>query len=429
METMMVRKLAVFLLAFILLTSWFPGVGATKAAQSPFSTIIYIRTGQASVNGTFELYGVVNVYLQLSNKTLIEHFNEIAKENETLARKEFHDFIYDSVYKPLRSTFEERLKAHGISPKFYMPQGGDPVYVGKNWSAIVSFLVTPFFFPNGTYLSTLLAGPLTVNVSGHVYPLRWGKLTVFLPSGYYLHSASPKPGETNQNTLTWFKGDYIPSMSVYSMTYLFVHFVNSTKKSVVLTFDPTTHYVQFNATFVGLKPPAPVVEMLIDDFRKHMHVVGISAKYITNGVRVVGVVWGPTAYTDKGNKRIWTVTLKFPGPFDNITVVHGSYILGPNGTVILTFTQERTDYRLYALILLGIGAGIAGFFLWRRKRGGTASESESEPQESKSDRASEEESASSGESAGPEEPSENGSELNSRSDEGVEPSGGADDEP
>jgi len=407
------RRSAAVILALILLASWLPWIGAAKASQSPFSAIIYIRTGQASVNGTFELYGVVSVYLQLSNRTLIDHFNEIAKRNETLARREFHDFIYDSVYKPLRSTFEERLRAHGLSPKFYMPQGGDPVYVGKNWSAVVSFLVAPFFVPNGTYLSTPLAGPLIVNVSGRVCPLRWGKLTVFLPHGYYLHSASPKPAETeaSQNALIWFAGDYIPSMSVYSMTYLFVYFVNSTRKSVVIRFDPTTHYVQFNATFVGFRPPAPVVGMLLDDFRKHMHVVGISARYIPNGVRVVGVVWGPTAYTDKGNKRIWTVTLKFPGPFDNITVVHGSYILGPNGTIILTFTQERTDYRLYALILVGVGAGIAGFLLWRRRKAQTPSERGSESGELQSSEASE------------------GGPASSREPDVGDPSEGEDDEP
>lgn len=370
---MMVRRLLVIILALILLTPSFPRVGATSEAETPFITAMSIRVGQTSVNGTVKVYGLVTVYLRLSDETLIEHFEEITKNNETLAREEFHDFIYESVYIPLRTTLEERLVAQGLSPEFYMPETGDPVYTGENWSAAVSFLVMPFFVPNGTYLSTPLAGPLVVNVSGSVYPLRWTKLTVVFSSDYQVVSASPEPAEANQNTLTWYNGDYLPSINIYSTEYLFAYFVNSTKKSVVLSFDPTAQYVHFNATFVGFKPPASVVKMLLDSFRKQMYVVGISAEYVPNGVRVIGVVRGSTTYTDKDKERVWTVMLKFPGPFDSVTVVNGDYTLGPGGTIILTFTEEKTDYSLYAVLIGGFVLGVVLIFLWRRRKAQTSS--------------------------------------------------------
>jgi len=344
-------------------------VSAVSSQQLPFDVAISVRVGDSVSNGSVVSYGLFNVYLKLKNDSdYFGYYQELFKKNSTLAKKEFYQLINSSVYTPLLNELSLKFKRFNITPTFYMPQGGNPIYLGANWSAVISFLVVPFFAPNGTFLSCPVSGELYLNISDKKVPLRWTKLVVDISDNYTVLSLYPKPALGRANTFEWVNGTYFPHITVYNTQYAFWYFINSTHKIIFLTFDSDTGYVQFNATFVGVKPIPPVVSLLVDSFRKRMNIVGISSFVQSNKLIIVGVAQPSGSYIEKHGKREWIIELPLPGRFDEIHVVGGSYQVLPDGTIIITISKEKRDYRDFLGIgLLVLVVIIGAVWLKRRK--------------------------------------------------------------
>lgn len=348
--------------------------------QDVFEINMVVRVYQTQINGSLTWAGAFNVYVKLVNPVYRGYFNELAKENKTRAEREFHNFVYNLIYDNLKNDFNSKLEGTNLTAVVYVPPAG-PVRVLQNWSAVVSFSLVPFFVPQGHYLTCPFYGPYEFVFNGKVYGFYWERLTLILPQGYEIYSLAPKPSDMSGNVAIWENGDYLPIIQVYNPVYLFDIFINTTQKSISLAFDPDQGYVQFNATFVGMNATQPVIDLLLDAFRSRMKVLSISAKRVKNGVEVIGVVSPKVAYKDTRTEKIWIVLVKLPGSFNRIEVKGGTYQIGPDGTLVMTFKEKKTDYLPYVGIAVG-GLAVLGFFLWRRRsKGRSETMGEGEPSE------------------------------------------------
>jgi hypothetical protein len=177
----------------------------------------------------------------------------------------------------------------------------------------------------------------------------------------------PKPSDFSSNVAVWENGDYIPYVELYNPVYLFGVFINSTEKEINVSFNPVDGYVQFNATFTGMKVPQSVVDILLTAFRQRMNIMSISAKELSNGVEVIGVAKPEVAYRETRKEKIWLVSVRLPGRFDRIVIRGGKYTVAPDGTLIITYTEKKRDYLPYAIVL-SIVAILLGVVLWRRRK-------------------------------------------------------------
>jgi len=370
----MKRLLAVLLAVMVALPLVVhPALAATEP-QKVFDINMMIQVSQIQINGSLTWAGSFNIYAKLIDKYYINYFNALAEKNRTEADEQFQKLVYDLVYDNLKRNFNDRLSGSNMSAIIYVPPGGPVKKVG-NWSAVVTFTLVPFFVPNGNYLLCPFYGPLDFVFSGKVYTYRWNKLTLVLPRDYNVSSLVPKPAEFQDNVAIWYNGSFIPYVEVFNPVYLFGIFINATTKSIEFSFDPNEGYVQFNATFVGMKASPSVTNMLLTAFREKMRIISISAKDLPNGVEVIGVARPQVAYRETRTEKEWIVVLKLPGKFDKIEVKGGTYKLAPDGTIVMKFTEKKTDYLPYAIAGAVILAGL-GFWWFRRRRKSESSSSE-----------------------------------------------------
>lgn len=370
----MKRLLAVLLAVLVALPLVVHPVLAVDEPQRVFDIDMMIQVSQIQINGSLTWAGSFNVYARLIDPNYRAYLESLAEKNRTRAEEQFQKLVYDLVYDNLKRNFNERLSGSNLSAIVYIPPGG-PVRLGKNWSAIVTFTLVPFFVSEGNRLICPFYGPLDFVFSGKVYSYSWNKLTLVLPKDYNVSSLVPKPDQFEENVAVWYNGSFIPYIEVFNPVYLFGIFINSTKKTLSIAFDPDDGYVQFNATFVGMKPSPSITNMLLSTFRGSMNIISISAQELPNGVRVIGVARPSVAHKETRTKRVWVVLIKLPGKFDKIEVRGGTYKLAPDGTLVLTFKERKTDYVRYAIPLV-LAVGVVGLLWFRHRKKSKPSEGE-----------------------------------------------------
>ncbi|WP_297547951.1 LPXTG cell wall anchor domain-containing protein [Thermococcus sp.] len=371
------RKLSALLAVMIILSAVPAWVSAedTKSINL-FDINVFLRVSQMNVNGSLVWAGSFTIEATLVNRTFIDYYNSLAKENETNATKEFANLVYGVVYGSFKDFINDKLQGSNLSAVIYVPPGG-PVQVTGKWRAVVRFTLAPFLVnENGKYLSCPYYGSMTMKFLGVVYPFQWKRFTVVLPRNYDIYTLVPAPKELVDNVAVWEDGDYFPMIKLYNPVYRLVQFLNSTKRYLNVSFDPTEGLVYFNATFIGANATPSVESTLLESFRQTMHPLSISASKIPNGLKVIGVVKPQVSVKKSWRYTKWLVVLKLPGRFDNITVIGGRYQLGPDNTLIMEFEEEKNTY-LYALAGLGVVLiAVLVFFLRRRSRASGSGESD-----------------------------------------------------
>ncbi|WP_297510059.1 hypothetical protein [Thermococcus sp.] len=365
----MKRALVVLIILMLAFSVTTPSVSAASGPQQLFDIKIMLRVSQSQINGSLAWIGTFDIYVKLKDPNYRAYFGHLAKENETNATIQFANFVYLLVYSNLKKDLNDRLEGSNLSAIIYVPPGG-PVRVTSNWSAVVRFSIVPFLVPDGPYLKCPYYGPLDFVFKGKIYSFSWERLTIVFPKGYRIGELAPKPNDLSGNVAVWENGDYLPYIELYNPVYLFQTFINSTRKTIEVSFDPNEGYIQFNATFTGMTVPESVTDILLLTFRKSMDIMSISAQSTKNGVKVIGVAKPEVAYRETRKEKIWLVSVKLPGRFDRIVVRNGKYTLAPDGTLIITYTEKKRDYLPYVVLLaVAVGAGIALWF-WRRKSKG-----------------------------------------------------------
>ena len=361
------RKAVVLLILVILFSSFAVPVRAASGPQKVFDITMMVQVSQTRINGSLTWAGTFDIYVKLIDPNYRAYFNNLAKKNETNATLQFANLVYNLVYNNLKKDFDDKLRGSNVTAIIYVPPGG-PVRVTGRWSAVVRFSIVPFLVPDGPYLKCPFYGPLDFVFLGRVYSFSWRRLTLILPKDYQVKELVPRPKDLSENVAVWEGGDYIPYVEIYSPVYLFEVFINSTRKTIELSFDPNEGYVKFNATFVGMKPPKSVVDLLLTVFREKMDVMSVSAQETKNGVRIIGIVKPEVAYQENRKERVWLVSINLPGRFDRVVVRNGKYTLAPDGTLIITYREGKTDYLPYAIVG---GLIVAGLLIWFWKgRGG-----------------------------------------------------------
>jgi hypothetical protein len=360
------KVLAVLFTLMIALSMSFIPVSASEGPQRVFDVTMMVQVSQTQINGSLAWVGAFDIYVKLVDPNYRAYFDDLAKKNETEALREFANFVYNLVYNNLKDDLNDRLEGSNVSAIIYVPAGG-PVHVTGNWSAVVRFSVVPFLIPNGQYLVCPFYGSLDFVSGGKVYSFAWKRLTMVFHQGYRIRELVPKPSDFSSNVAVWENGDYIPYVELYNPVYLFGVFINSTEKEINVSFNPVDGYVQFNATFTGMKVPQSVVDILLTAFRQRMNIMSISAKELSNGVEVIGVAKPEVAYRETRKEKIWLVSVRLPGRFDRIVIRGGKYTVAPDGTLIITYTEKKRDYLPYAIVL-SIVAILLGVVLWRRRK-------------------------------------------------------------
>jgi len=366
----MKRLSSVFLVIMLALPLVVHPVMAAEEPQKVFDVTMMLRISQTQINGSLAWVGTFDIYVKLTDPNYRAYFDDLAKRNETNATLQFASLVYNLVYNNLKKDFNDKLSGGNLSAIIYVPPGG-PVRVTGRWSAIVRFSIIPFLVPDGRYLKCPFYGHLDFTHLGKVYSFTWKRLTIVLPRDYRIGELVPKPNDISDNVAVWENGDYIPYIELYNPVYLFEVFINSTKKRIELSFEPDEGYVQFNATFTGMKIPKSVVNLLLTVFREKMKIMSISAQETGDGVKVIGVAKPDVAYRETRRKKVWLVSVKLPGHFDEVVVRNGKYALAPDGTLIITYTEKKSDYLPYAIVGALI---IAGLMIWFRRRGGPSIE-------------------------------------------------------
>ncbi|WP_297500519.1 hypothetical protein [Thermococcus sp.] len=357
--------LLILVLAFSVIT---PPVSATSGPQKVFDIRIMLQVSQSQINGSLAWVGTFDIYVKLKDPNYRAYFEYLARKNETNATRQFANFVYNLVYNNLKKDLNDKLEGSNLSAVIYIPPEG-PVHVTSNWSATVRFSIVPFLVPNGPYLKCPFYGPLDFVFQGQIYSFSWERLMMIFPEDYKIRELVPKPNDLSNNVAIWENGDYIPYIELYNPVYLFQTFINSTRKTIEISFDPNEGYLQFNATFTGMTAPKSVTDLLILTFRQSMKIMSISARNTKDGVEVIGVAKPEVAYRETRKAKIWLISIKLPGRFDRIIVRNGKYSLAPDGTLIITYTEEKMDYLPYVVLLaVVVGAGVV-LWLWRRHKG------------------------------------------------------------
>ncbi|NJE54369.1 hypothetical protein [Thermococcus sp. 21S9] len=381
-------KLSVLLAVMILLSTIPLGASAGEDKSiNLFDVSIFLRVSQMNINGSLVWAGSFTIEATLVNQTFVDYLNSLAKVNETNATREFANLVYGVVYQSFKDFINSRLEGSNLSAVIYVPPGG-PVQVTGKWRAVIRFTLTPFFVnEDGKYLTCPYYGSMRMKFLGVSYPFKWRRFTLVLPKNYDIYTLVPVPKELVDNVAVWEDGDYFPMIKLYNPVYRLVQFLNSTKRYLSVSFDPTEGLVYFNATFVGANATPSVESTLLASFRETMHPLSISAKKIPNGLKVIGVVKPQVSVKKNWRSVQWLVVVKLPGRFDNITVIGGKYQLGPDNTLIMEFKQERNTY-LYAIAGAGVIL-IAGIVLFLRRRSRASEGLESENGENRTESAGE----------------------------------------
>ena len=371
------RKPAAFLLAVMLIL---PLLGEVSAADNPqplFDLDFVIKVAPAEVNGSQVWLATFRIYAVLKDPNYRAYFDAIAANNTTRAKEEFRDFVRQLVYENLKEDFEKRFDDANVSSTIYLPEGG-PVRVLDNWSARVTFVISNFLIStDGKVLRCPLTGDMDFVFKGHVFDYTWNKMTLILPEGYELRNLAPKPDDFSDNVAIWTNGSYIPLIELYTPAYTFLRYINSTHRSITLSYDPHEGYVQFNATFDKVPEYKSTVDYLIRSFKGTMDVVSIDTIERNGTLVVVGIAKPDASYEEKSGERIWRAMIKLPGSFDEIHVTTGIYQLAPDNTIIITVTEKKPSklpYVIGGLVLIGLVAA----FLWK-KRGSSGEYENEEP--------------------------------------------------
>ncbi|WP_055428320.1 hypothetical protein [Thermococcus thioreducens] len=217
-----------------------------------------------------------------------------------------------------------------------------------NWSAVVTFALANFLVSDGKVLRCPLSGSLDFVYKGHVFDYSWDKLTLILPKDYQIKNLAPVPDDLSDNVAVWKDGSFLPIIELYTPVYSYVLFLNSTRKEISLLYDPEEGYVQFNATFTGANATPSIINQLLASFRATMDVMSIDTRQENGSLVVIGVARPEVAYHETSSEKVWKAMVKLPGAFDSISVVGGTYVLAPDHTLIITVTEKKSNYRLYA---------------------------------------------------------------------------------
>ncbi len=361
------KRLITFILTVLILSPVFGQVAAADNPQPLFDIDIIIKASPAEVNGSQVWMATFKVLAVLKDPTYRAYFDALAANNTTKANEEFRDFVRQLVYDNLKDNFERRFEAANVSSTIYLPEGG-PVRVLDNWSARVTFVLTNFLIStDGKVLRCPLTGDMDFVFKGHVFQYTWNKMTLILPGDYELKNLAPKPDDFSDNVAIWTNGSYIPLIELYTPTYTFLRYINSTHKSITLSYDPEEGYVQFNATFDRVPEYKSTIEYLVKSFRGTMDVVSIDTVEKNGTLVVLGVAKPDSAYHESSDKRVWRAMIKLPGHFDEVEVTTGTYQLAPDNTVIITITEDKPSKLPYIAGVLVVLA-IAAVFLLRRRR-------------------------------------------------------------
>lgn len=349
------RRLVALLVTFLLVTPVLGVVsavsGSDENSQQIFDVNFFIRVQQVPLNGTPTWLATFSIYAHLKDPTFRSYFDNLADHNRTKADEEFKNFVRQLIYDNLRDDFNKRLEGTNLTSIISPPQ----IRLLDNWSAQVSFVLTNFLVTtDGKFLRCPFSGHLDFVFQGHVFDYRWNKMTMVLPEGYELYELAPKPSDYSKNVAIWENGTYIPLVEFYTPLYTFMRYINSTRRSITLSYDPNQGYVQFNATFYRLPEYPTTVDYLVRSFKQSMDVLSIDTLERNGTLVVVGLARPKVAHYTKDGKEVWQALIKLPGRFDNITVTTGSYQVAPDGTVIITITREKSSHWLY----IGIAAGI-----------------------------------------------------------------------
>ena len=360
------KKLAVSVLILIL-AGTLGGVSAAEP-QPLFDLNFLIRVSPVQLNGSEVWIGSFSVHAVLKDPLYRAYFDHLAANNTTRAREEFRDFVRQLVYGNLKDNFERRFEEVNLSGTIYLPEGG-PVRVGDNWSATVSFAISNFLVStDGKVLRCPLSGNLQFVFKGHVFDYTWDRMTVVLPRNYEIKNLAPRPDDFSKGVAIWTNGSYIPLIELYTPAYTFLRYINSTHKSITLSFDPEDGYLRFNATFDRVPEYDSTVEYLLRSFKETMDVVSIDTLEKNGTLIVVGIARPEVAYRETSKERVWQVMVKLPGRFDEIRVTAGTYQLAPDNTVIITVIEKKSGNRVYYLLGGALTVGVAAFFFARRRR-------------------------------------------------------------
>ncbi|ASJ08158.1 hypothetical protein A3L11_02510 [Thermococcus siculi] len=370
------KRLIAFILTVLIVSSMFGRVAAADNPQPLFDIDVLIKVAPAEVNGSQVWMATFKVLAVLKDPTYRAYFNALAVNNTTRANEEFGDFVRQLVYENLKDNLERRFEAANVSSTIYLPEGG-PVRVLDNWSARVTFVLTNFLIStDGKVLRCPLTGDMEFVFKGHVFDYRWNKMTLILPEGYELKNLAPKPDDFSDNVAIWTNGSYIPLIELYTPTYTFLRYINSTHRAITLSFDPNGGYVQFNATFSPAPEYDSSVDYLLQSFRNTMDIVSIDTSERNGTLLIIGVAKPDVAYQETSDKRIWKAMIKLPGRFDEVEVTTGTYQIAPDNTVIITVEEEKPSKLPYVVGGLVLVALVA-VFLWK-KRGSSGGEEEGE---------------------------------------------------
>ncbi|NJE30088.1 hypothetical protein E3E38_03360 [Thermococcus sp. 18S1] len=375
------RKLAVLILTVLLITPLFSMASAADDPQPLFNLDFVIKTAPTTINGSQVWMATFKVHAVLKDPAYRAYFENLAANNSTKAEEEFRDFVRQLVYENLKDNFEKRFEAANVSSTIYLPEGG-PVRVLDNWSATVTFVISNFLVSDdGKVLRCPLSGSMDFVFKGHVFAYTWDKMTLILPEDYEVKNLAPKPDDFTDGVAIWTGGDYIPLIEVYTPLHTFMRFLNETHRTISLVYDPHEGYVQFNATFSGAEASKSTVEYIIKGFRGTMDIVSIDSSQRNNSLVVIGVAKPEVSYRETSKEKVWQAIIKLPGSFDEVHVEGGTYQLAPDNTVIITVTEEKTNYVPYlwgglvVLVVLGI------VVLKRRRSAGSEVEEAEEPPE------------------------------------------------
>ena len=340
------RFMAIILIVFLLT----PLIGEVSAVDDPqplFRMEMTITVAPVKVENVSTWMGTFKIYVVLKDPGYREYFDYLAANNSTKANEEFKSFVKQLVYDNMKDNLEKRFEAANMNSTIYLPSGG-PVRVLDNWSAVVTFAVANFLVSDGKVLRCPVSGFLDFVYKGHVFDYSWDKLTLILPRDYQIKNLAPVPDDLSDNVAVWKDGSFLPLIELYTPVYSYVLFLNSTRKEISLLYDPNEGYVQFNATFTGANATPSIVNQLLASFKATMNVMSIDARQENGSLVVIGVVRPEVAYQETSSEKIWKAMVKLPGAFDNISVVRGTYVLAPDHTLIITVTEKKSNYRLYA---------------------------------------------------------------------------------
>ncbi|ASJ05494.1 hypothetical protein [Thermococcus barossii] len=363
------RRFVTLMLIVILITPLLGEVGAANNAQPVFKIDMTIKVAPVVIENTSTWLGTFKIYVVLTDPHQRAYFDYLASNNTTAANDEFKSFVKELIYDNMKNNLERRYEGANISSTIYLPSGG-PVKVLDNWSAVVTFAVTNFLVSDGKKLRCPVAGSLDFVYRGHVFDYTWDRLTLILPKDYEIANLAPVPDDLSENVAVWNNGDFIPLIELYTQLYSYVRFLNATRKEISLRYDPHEGYVQFNATFTGANATPVIISQLLKSFRATMNIMSIDTRQENGSLVVIGVARPEVAYKETSSERIWKAMVKLPGAFDSISVQGGSYVVAPDYTLIITVTEKKSTYRLYAYGIAAVLVVMAVFMLMRRKKAG-----------------------------------------------------------